>query len=73
MTPAEFEIMIQEHWPLFLLLTAWSLVWKGFALWRAAQRQHSWWFVIMLLANTLGILELIYLFWIAPDKKEPAA
>lgn len=46
----------------FIVLMAWSLVWKGLALWRSAQRGEKIWFVIFLLVNTVGILEMIYLF-----------
>ncbi|HEY5383149.1 MAG TPA: DUF5652 family protein [Candidatus Paceibacterota bacterium] len=51
--------------PLLLALVLWSLFWKGLALWHSAQRSQSWWFVILLVVNTLGILEIIYLFFIA--------
>jgi hypothetical protein len=47
-------------WLLFLLV--WSVFWKGLALWHAGRRGHAWWFVIILLLNTVGILEIIYLF-----------
>jgi hypothetical protein len=46
----------------FLLLVVWSVFWKGLALWHSAQRGQPWWFVIMLVVNTAGILEIIYLF-----------
>ena len=52
-----------------ILLVAWSIVWKGLALWRAATRGETVWFVIFLLVNTAGILEIIYLFFIARDAK----
>lgn len=51
--------------PLLLVLVVWSLFWKGLGLWHSAQRGQYWWFVILLLVNTLGILEIIYLFAIA--------
>jgi hypothetical protein len=46
----------------FFLLIVWSLIWKGLALWHAAQRKDAWWFVAFLVINTAGILEIIYLF-----------
>lgn len=49
----------------FIAIMAWSLVWKGLALWRSAQRGGKIWFVIFLLVNTVGILEIIYLFLVA--------
>ncbi len=45
-----------------LLLIAWSLVWKGMALWRAARRGAKVWFVVLLVVNTLGVLEILYLY-----------
>ncbi|MFA5163305.1 MAG: DUF5652 family protein [Patescibacteria group bacterium] len=46
----------------FVLLMIWQLVWKGLALWKAGKRQDKVWFVILFLLNTLGILDIIYLF-----------
>ncbi len=50
---------------LFLLLVLVSLALKGFALWHAAKRNEKWWFIALLLINTLGILELVYLIFFA--------
>jgi methionyl-tRNA synthetase len=47
--------------PVIAALVIWSLVWKGLALWRSARHGHTAWFVVMLILNTLGILEIIYL------------
>ncbi len=47
------------------LIIIWTLSWKGFALWRAALLRQKWWFVAILLLNTLGLLEILYLFWIS--------
>ncbi|VVB77623.1 Uncharacterised protein [uncultured archaeon] len=40
----------------------WSLVWKGIALWKAALKKHKAWFIIILIINTWGILEILYIF-----------
>lgn len=50
---------------LILVLILWTMLWKGLALWNAARRKDTAWFVILLVFNTLGILELIYLFAVA--------
>lgn len=57
------QTMIQlfSNQPLLLLILAWSLVWKGLALWRAAQRREKVWFIVFLIINLLGIPEIIYL------------
>jgi hypothetical protein len=53
---------------LLLLAIAWSLLWKGLALWRAAKRGDMWWFIAFLFINTLGILEIVYLFAVTGAK-----
>jgi len=44
------------------ILSVWSLIWKGLALWRASKQDQRNWFIVILVLNTLGILDLIYLF-----------
>jgi hypothetical protein len=56
--------------PAIILLIIWSGFWKGLALWHAGRRGQPWWFVILLVVNTAGILEIIYLFMIAKLKAE---
>lgn len=47
---------------LLLLALAWTVPWKGVALWKAAQRKDLWWFIAILILNTMGILEILYVF-----------
>ena len=47
---------------IFLVLAIWSLVWKGMALWKAARLGSKGWFAALLIINTLGILEILYLY-----------
>ena len=44
------------------------IVLKGLALWQAAKRGEKWWFIAMLVINTAGLLELIYLIFFAKLK-----
>jgi len=53
----------------FLLLIVWSLVWKGLALWKAAREGSKAWFVVLLVLNTAGILDILYLY-VFSGKKE---
>lgn len=46
----------------FAIFILWSFVWKGFALWIASREGKKWWFVVILVLNTAGILEIIYIF-----------
>jgi hypothetical protein len=48
----------------FFVLMFWSLFWKAFALFEAAHRHEKTWFLLLLLINTCGILEIVYLFFI---------
>ncbi|MGB9847667.1 MAG: DUF5652 family protein [Minisyncoccia bacterium] len=66
-----FQIIAQQYdiSPIFLaVLLAWSIVWKMWALWRAARLEQKWWFVVLFFLNTVGILEIIYLFVISKKK-----
>lgn len=64
---------------LIFLLAICAVVLKGYALWHAARRDDKGWFIALLIVNTLGILELIYLYYVAgvwkkaPPKATPLA
>ena len=47
---------------IFSLAIVWSVVWKGMALWKSARQGDKIWFVILLFVNTLGILEILYIY-----------
>ena len=48
-----------------IVLLSWSFAWKGIALWKAARNGSKAWYVVMLLVNTVGFLEIIYIFAVA--------
>jgi hypothetical protein len=48
-----------------LAVLVWSLVWKGFALWRAAKQGSKAWFIVLLIVNTAGILDILYYYKIS--------
>lgn len=49
------------YYPLTFLVV-WSLAWKGYGLWKAAKNHHTAWFVAILLLNTAGVLEILYIY-----------
>jgi len=56
----------------FVLLAAlWTIPWKGWALWRSARKEDKVWFVVLLLVNTLGLLEILYIFVLSKEKPGP--
>lgn len=54
---------------IFLAAIIWTIPWKGIALWRAAQNQHRVWFVILLVVNTLAVLDILYIFIFSKKEK----
>lgn len=54
----------------FLVLIIWSFIWKGLALWKAARNNHMVWYIVLLIVNTVGILEIIYILGFSKPKKE---
>jgi methionyl-tRNA synthetase len=46
----------------------WSLFWKALALWKSAKEDSKYWFAALLVINTMGLLELSYLFIFAKTK-----
>jgi hypothetical protein len=56
--------------PVLVVLVVWIIAIKGFALWKAARNNHRAWFVVLLIVNTFGILELIYLFGFSKPKAQ---
>ena len=56
--------------PFLLIVALWTVLLKGFALWYAARGNQKWWFIALLVINTLGVLEIIYLIWFRPEHKQ---
>lgn len=54
---------------LFILLAVWSLILKGIALWKSARKEDKWWFIVLLIVNTAGILELSYIFYFSKQNR----
>lgn len=71
----DFSGLVCPNWtiftPLILIAVVWSGVWKAIALWRAGGNKHLIWFIFIFIFNTLGILEIIYIFGFS-RKKLPA-
>lgn len=65
-TPGFMSIFV----PLMLVIALWTIVLKGYSLWYAARGEQKWWFIALLVINTAGILEIIYLIWFRPKKND---
>jgi len=58
-------------WPqiIFLALALWTIPWKAVALWKSARNNSLAWFIVLMVVNTLGILEILYIFVWSNKKK----
>jgi len=61
------------------LIAIWTIPWKGVALWKSARLNDKWWFIAILVINSLALLEIFYIFIfskrktknISEEKEEP--
>lgn len=47
------------------IVAIWSVIWTGLSLWHAARRQDKGWFIFFLFIHTAGIVEFVYLMFVA--------
>ena len=47
---------------LFGIIFVWIITWKLIALWKSARKGHVVWFIFLAIINTVGILEILYIF-----------
>ena len=60
------SIGVQEI--LLAILVIWSLIWKGFGMWKAARNNQIGWFIAILIINAAGILEITYISFFQKNK-----
>ncbi len=56
------QLKFLENPKVFFPMLVWIIFWKGMALWKAADKKERIWFWLLMCINTLGILEICYLF-----------
>lgn len=61
--------VLNPNSPIFYLLITWSFIWKGIALWHSARNKQLAWYIALLIVNTVGILEIVYLVFFKKRKK----
>lgn len=54
---------------LFIPLGIWDMVWKGIAMWKCGRNNQLYWFIAVLVLNTVGILPIIYLLFFQKKKR----
>jgi hypothetical protein len=50
---------------IILIVAIWTIPWKAYSLWLCAKHNQKGWFIVLLILNTVGILEIFYIFKIA--------
>ena len=58
---------------IMIALVVWSLYWKGMSMWTAARKGDRNWFIALLVLNTLGILDILYIYVFSKPKEEKPA
>lgn len=68
---ASNQFFVNNPWMIIIVMVfiVWTVFWKGYALWTAVKNDHKKWFIaLVVINNTLGILEIFYIFYIANKK-----
>lgn len=55
--------ILNPNSPILYMIIAWSVIWKGIALWHSARNKQLVWYIALLIVNTVGILEIFYIFF----------
>jgi len=66
------QFLANNQWVSWLIIL-WILPWKGFALWKSARSNQQWWFIALLIINTMAILEILYIFVFSKKKADKVA
>ena len=62
------QFLIENPWIIWLIIL-WTLPWTGIALWKAAKNSHKKWFIVLLVINSMAVLEIIYIFFFSKKKQ----
>ena len=54
----------------FGIVVIWALAWKCWALWESARKGQKGWFLALFVISSFGVLEAIYIFFIAKAHKK---
>ena len=63
------DTITPETYLIIGVVLAIALILKGFALYRAARKESTCWFWVLLIFSTMGILPLLYLIFSKPEDK----
>lgn len=58
---------------LIVISLLWTLPWKAVALWKSARKGDKAWFIALMILNTVGILEIFYIFVFSKRTKKESS
>lgn len=58
------QFLGQNSW-IFIALSVATMPLKAIALWKSARISQKWWFILLFVSNTFGILDVIYITLVA--------
>jgi hypothetical protein len=61
--------MFGVFWPLVMVLMLLDIVLKGISLWISARQKQKYWFIALLVVNSVTILPIIYLLFFSKRKQ----
>ncbi len=64
------DVFLADHPWAIILIVFWTLPWKGVALWKSARLLQKGWFIALLVLQTLGLLEILYIFVFSKSKTD---
>jgi Family of unknown function (DUF5652) len=53
---------------LIAIVVIWTMFWKCYSAWTASKNNDKKWFIALVVLNTFGILDMIYIFGVAKKK-----
>jgi len=56
--------------PLVFILLIWDIVWKSIGMWKSARHNQLFWFIAIVIFNTVGILPIVYILYYQKNKRE---
>lgn len=60
---------VESFLRVLIIILIFDIIFRGMALWRAAQNKAKGWFIALLIINSIGILPIVYLLLNPPAKK----
>ena len=63
MMPRALSLYMGVPMLILSIVLLWSVIWKGIALWKSGRHGQMVWFIVLLVVNTAGILDIVYILF----------